>query len=130
MSCSAKAASRLTYFLYKTEGGDTDRPPARADERLEPMRTDLFDFDLPAESIALRPANPRIPHGAVVLPDGVPAGRVVADLPQWLEPRLSTRSQRHQVIEAHSKAGPHRPTRAEDRATLIGLDGLAWQSSL
>ena len=36
------------------------------------MRTDLFDFDLPAERIALRPASPRdsakmlvVEHGAL-----------------------------------------------------------------
>ena len=36
------------------------------------MRTDLFDFELPATSIALRPANPRdAARMLVVEPDGV-----------------------------------------------------------
>ena len=36
------------------------------------MRTDLFDFELPAESIALRPASPRdAARMLVVQPDAV-----------------------------------------------------------
>jgi S-adenosylmethionine:tRNA ribosyltransferase-isomerase len=53
------------------------------------MRTDLFDFDLPTDRIALRPANPR---GAsrllVVRPGGAPEfdDRSIADLPDLLAP--------------------------------------------
>ena len=53
------------------------------------MRTDLFDFDLPADRIALRPARPR---GAsrllVVRPGGAPEfdDRNIADLPDLLRP--------------------------------------------
>src|SRR4051812_5306832 len=51
------------------------------------MRSDLFDFELPAASIALRPASPRdSARMLVVQPDGVLRDRIVADLPQWLEP--------------------------------------------
>jgi S-adenosylmethionine:tRNA ribosyltransferase-isomerase len=51
------------------------------------MRTDLFDFELPPASIALRPASPRdSARMLIVHPDGVLRDRVVADLPQWLEP--------------------------------------------
>ena len=51
------------------------------------MRTDLFDFELPATSIALRPASPRdSARMLVVQPDGVLRDRSIADLPQWLEP--------------------------------------------
>ncbi|RVU06173.1 tRNA preQ1(34) S-adenosylmethionine ribosyltransferase-isomerase QueA [Novosphingobium umbonatum] len=48
------------------------------------MRVDLFDFDLPAENIALRPASPRdAARMLVVRPDGlVDSG--VRDLAQWL----------------------------------------------
>ena len=63
------------------------------DCRVEPgndrlaMRTDLFDFELPAASIALRPASPRdSARMLVVQPDGVLRDRHVGDLPDWLEP--------------------------------------------
>jgi len=50
------------------------------------MRTDLFDFDLPAERIALRPASPRdSARMLVVQGDGVLRDRLIFDLPQWLE---------------------------------------------
>lgn len=53
------------------------------------MRVDDFDFDLPEESIALRPASPR-DHARllVVRPDGVPMleDRNVYDLPAFLRP--------------------------------------------
>ena len=51
------------------------------------MRTDLFDFELPAGRIALRPASPRdSAKMLVVQPDGVLRDGQVADLPDWLEP--------------------------------------------
>ena len=51
------------------------------------MRTNLFDFDLPTASIALRPASPRDSAAMLVVqPDGVLRDRTVAELPQWLEP--------------------------------------------
>ncbi len=56
---------------------------------LRVMRTNLFDFDLPADRIALRPARPR---GAsrllVVRPGGAPEfdDRNIADLPDLLRP--------------------------------------------
>jgi S-adenosylmethionine:tRNA ribosyltransferase-isomerase len=52
------------------------------------MRVDLFDFDLPEENIALRPANPRdSARLLVVQPDGteVLADHVVRDLPSFLK---------------------------------------------
>ena len=43
------------------------------------MRTDLFDFELPAERIALRPASPRdSARMLVVQRDGVLRDRIVA----------------------------------------------------
>ena len=51
------------------------------------MRVDLFDFDLPEERIALRPAQPRdAARMLVVAPDGVLSDRVVRDLPDLLQP--------------------------------------------
>jgi S-adenosylmethionine:tRNA ribosyltransferase-isomerase len=53
------------------------------------MRVDLFDFDLPEENIALRPANPR-DHARflIVRPDGQPMleDRQVFELPSFLRP--------------------------------------------
>lgn len=53
------------------------------------MRVDLFDFDLPDENIALRPASPRdTARLLVVMPDGKPelADHHVFDLPSFLKP--------------------------------------------
>jgi S-adenosylmethionine:tRNA ribosyltransferase-isomerase len=50
------------------------------------MRTDLFDFPLPPERIALRPARPRdAARLLIVRPDGL-EDRVVRDLPDLLQP--------------------------------------------
>ncbi len=51
------------------------------------MRVDLFDFDLPEERIALRPANPRdAARLLVVRPQGAFEDRIVRDLPSLLDP--------------------------------------------
>ena len=51
------------------------------------MKVDLFDFDLPDERIALRPAEPRDSSRLLVVrPDGVLADRTVRDLPGLLRP--------------------------------------------
>jgi len=49
------------------------------------MRVDLFDFDLPAERIALRPARPRDSARMLVVPGSGPFDDAkVSDLPQFL----------------------------------------------
>ena len=49
------------------------------------MRVDLFDFDLPAENIALRPASPRDSARLLLVPgSGAFADHVVTDLPGLL----------------------------------------------
>ncbi|HZP69261.1 MAG TPA: tRNA preQ1(34) S-adenosylmethionine ribosyltransferase-isomerase QueA [Pseudolabrys sp.] len=51
------------------------------------MRTDLFDFDLPADRIALRPASPRDAARLLVVKPGVPPGfedRTISELPDLL----------------------------------------------
>jgi len=49
------------------------------------MRVDLFDFDLPPENIALRPASPRDSARLLLVPgDGAMADHVVRDLPLLL----------------------------------------------
>lgn len=51
------------------------------------MRVDLFDFELPQDSIALRPAEPRDAARLLLVRPGEPfADRVVRDLPDLLEP--------------------------------------------
>ena len=51
------------------------------------MRVDLFDFDLPEELIALRPARPRDSARLLhVRPDGGFEDRIVRDAPQLLRP--------------------------------------------
>jgi S-adenosylmethionine:tRNA ribosyltransferase-isomerase len=49
------------------------------------LRTDLFDYELPEECIALRPANPRDSARLLVVKPGEPFGdQVVTHLPQFL----------------------------------------------
>src|ERR1700742_3525355 len=95
------------------------------------MRTDIFDFELPAERIALRPASPRdSARMLVVQPEGVLREGVVADLPKWLEPGdhlvvIDTR------VIAAQLAGRRigRETEPKIEATLIKrLDGSRWQA--
>lgn len=51
------------------------------------MRVDLFDFELPEDRIALRPAEPRDAAKMLIVgPDGL-ADRSVRDLPSFLKPR-------------------------------------------
>ena len=95
------------------------------------MRTDLFDFELPATSIALRPASPRdSARMLVVQPDEVLRDRVVADLPQWLEPGDQLVVNDTRVIAAQlmgRRLG--RDTEPKIEATLIKrIDGSRWQA--
>ncbi len=48
------------------------------------MRVDLFDFNLPSESIALRPAAPRDTARMLVLSGGMRSDHIVRDLPSLL----------------------------------------------
>jgi S-adenosylmethionine:tRNA ribosyltransferase-isomerase len=51
------------------------------------MRVDLFDFDLPEDRIALRPARPRDSARLLVVgPEGALDDRIVRDLPDLLSP--------------------------------------------
>ena len=75
------------------------------------MRVDLFDFDLPEENIALRPAEPREsakllvvdPQGETVLTD-----RSVADLPSFLRPGDALVFNDTKVIPAQLEGIRHR----------------------
>jgi S-adenosylmethionine:tRNA ribosyltransferase-isomerase len=95
------------------------------------VRTDLFDFELPAASIALRPASPRdSARMLVVQPDAVLRDRIVADLPQWLEPGDQIVVNDTKVISAQLKGRRiGRDTEPKIEATLIKrLDGSRWQA--
>src|SRR5437588_3983864 len=95
------------------------------------MRTDLFDFELPATNIALRPASPRdSARMLVVQPDGILHDRTVAELPQWLEPGDQLVVNDTKVISAQLKGRRiGRETEAKIEATLIKrLDGSRWQA--
>jgi len=50
------------------------------------MRVNLFDFDLPPERIALRPASPRDSARMLSIGTGVLEDRLVSDLPELLAP--------------------------------------------
>jgi S-adenosylmethionine:tRNA ribosyltransferase-isomerase len=100
-------------------------------ERVSAMRTDLFDFELPAENIALRPASPRdSARMLVVQPDGVLRDGRVADLPRWLEPGDQLVVNDTKVIAAQLKGRRiGRETEPKIEATLIRrIDGSRWQA--
>lgn len=95
------------------------------------MRTDVFDFELPSGTIALRPANPRdSARMLVVQPNGILHDRLVADFPQWLEPGDQLVVNDTKVISAQLKGRRiSRPTEPKVEATLIKrLDGSHWQA--
>jgi S-adenosylmethionine:tRNA ribosyltransferase-isomerase len=95
------------------------------------MRTDLFDFELPAASIALRPVSPRdSARMLVVRPGAVLHDRIVADLPQWLEPGDQLVVNDTKVISAQLKGRRiGRDTEPKIEATLIKrLDGSRWRA--
>ena len=88
------------------------------------MRTDLFDFELPPASIALRPVSPRdSARMLVVRADGVLRDRVMTDLPQWLEPGAAN----ERAIRAYERVG-FRPVGVM-RAYERGPDGT-WHDGL
>jgi S-adenosylmethionine:tRNA ribosyltransferase-isomerase len=96
-----------------------------------PMRTDLFDFELPPESIALRPASPRdSARMLIVQPDGVLRDGSVTDLPRWLEAGDQIVVNDTKVISAQlSGRRIGRDTEPKIEATLIKrLDGSRWQA--
>lgn len=94
------------------------------------MRTELFDFDLPAERIALRPASPRDSAKMLVVDHGTLRDQVVADLPQWLKPGDQLVVNDTKVIAAQLKGRRiGRETEPKIEATLIKrLDGSRWQA--
>jgi S-adenosylmethionine:tRNA ribosyltransferase-isomerase len=97
------------------------------------IRTDLFDFELPAERIALRPVRPR--HAArllVVRPGATPpcADHRVSELPALLAPGDALVFNDTKVIQARLRG--RRLGRGEEprvEATLVKrLDGSRWRA--
>ncbi|MDI1347437.1 MAG: tRNA preQ1(34) S-adenosylmethionine ribosyltransferase-isomerase QueA [Pseudolabrys sp.] len=99
------------------------------------MRTDLFDFDLPPERIALRPASPRESARLMVVRPG-PFGealedRTVADLPDLLQPGDCLVVNDSKVIAARLKG--RRIGRGEVEPSIEAtlhkrLDGSHWRA--
>jgi len=97
------------------------------------MRTDLFDFDLPPDRIALRPASPRDSARLLVVRprrDPLLEDRVIRDLPDLLQPGDRLVVNDTKVIPAQlsgRRIGAASEPRIE--ATLIKrLDGSRWQA--
>ena len=97
------------------------------------MRTDLFDFDLPPDRIALRPAAPRdAARLLVVRPGGAPEleDKGVCDLPGLLNPGDALVVNDTRVIAARlhgRRIG--RETEPKIEATLTArLDGSRWRA--
>jgi S-adenosylmethionine:tRNA ribosyltransferase-isomerase len=95
------------------------------------MRTDLFDFELPPENIALRPASPRDSARLLVVRPGASLeDRSVADLPKLLQPGDQLVVNDTKVISAQltgRRIG--RETEPKIAAMLIKrIDGSRWQA--
>lgn len=95
------------------------------------MRVDLFDFDLPSDRIALRPAAPRDSARMLVIPAGAAPfeDRSVSDLPALLRPGDALVVNDTRVI--HARLDGHRlrgETAAHVEATLIErLSANRWR---
>jgi S-adenosylmethionine:tRNA ribosyltransferase-isomerase len=95
------------------------------------MRVDLFDFDLPPERIALKPASPRdAARMLVVAPDGGLADAHVFDLPRLLRPGDAVVVNDTRVIAARLDGVRVRGDAvAAIEATLIKrLDACRWRA--
>jgi S-adenosylmethionine:tRNA ribosyltransferase-isomerase len=97
------------------------------------MRTDLFDFDLPTDRIALRPVSPRdAARLLVVRPGGAPEleDRIVRDLPGLLKAGDALVLNDTKVISAQLRGRRiGRGVEVEVGATLVHrLDGSRWQA--
>lgn len=96
------------------------------------MRTDLFDFELPEELIALRPVYPRDAARLLVVKQGADAlaDRVMTDLPELLAPGDALVFNDTRVIPAALNGKRTRgDATAQISATLIEkLDDHRWQA--
>ena len=102
------------------------------------MRVDLFDFDLPADRIALRPARRRDSARLLVIRGSDISDHAMLHLPQLLEPGDVLVFNDTKVIPAHlegrrvaSADGPQSGPRASIGATLQKREGpREWQAFL
>ena len=96
------------------------------------MRTELFDFELPSERIALRPANPRDAAGLLVVRPGLPfEDRIVRELPQLLRPGDRLVLNDTKVIPARLNGRVLKGVEPRIEATLHRrLDGSRWRAFL
>lgn len=95
------------------------------------MRVDLFDFDLPADRIALRPAAPRDSARMLVLDGDRQADRTVRDLPTLLRAGDLLVFNDTRVIPAQleGRRGDARTGGARIGATLHKREGLrSWRA--
>jgi len=95
------------------------------------MRTDLFDFPLPPERIALRPARPRdAARLLVVRPDGAFEDRVVRDLPDLLRPgdQLVVNDTRVIPASLHGRRIGRGPETRIEANLVKRLDGSRWSA--
>ncbi len=98
------------------------------------MKTDLFDFELPPERIALRPVSPRdAARLLVVRPNGAPEleDRTVRDLPDLLQPGDALVINDSKVIAARltGRRIGRGTTEPEIHATLHKrVDGSTWRA--
>jgi len=98
------------------------------------MKTDLFDFDLPPERIALRPVHPRDASRLLVArPGNVPEveDHAVLDLPDLLQPGDCLVVNDSKVIAARLKGrrigrGPNEP--AIEATLHKRIDGSTWKA--
>ncbi|HLZ00928.1 MAG TPA: tRNA preQ1(34) S-adenosylmethionine ribosyltransferase-isomerase QueA [Bradyrhizobium sp.] len=94
------------------------------------MRTDLFDFELPPSSIALRPASPRDSARMLVVQGNRLEDRAVSDLPALLRAgdQLVVNDTKVIAAQLHGRR-IGRETEPKIDATLIKrLDGSRWQA--
>ena len=73
------------------------------------MKTADFDFDLPEDRIALRPAEPRDSARLLVVKDGALADHLVSDLPDFLRPGDALVFNDTRVISARLSGVRQRP---------------------
>lgn len=95
------------------------------------MRTDLFDFELPAESIALRPASPRDSARMLVVHPGTRLhDQRVSDLPEWLRPgdQLVVNDTRVIAAQLHGRRIGREAEPRIDATLIKRLDGSRWSA--
>jgi S-adenosylmethionine:tRNA ribosyltransferase-isomerase len=95
------------------------------------MRTDLFDFELPPESIALRPASPRDSARLLVVQPGEGLhDQQVSDLPNLLRPgdQLVVNDTRVIAAQLHGRRIGREAEPKIDATLIKRLDGSRWNA--